>query len=274
MAFNLSRSTRTFSGSLGIEDIARDFQSQVGFVTRTGISRLSGSLSPKLFPKKESLIQRWDFTLYGSITKDKPSNLNESVLYGSIAVNLPKNTRLSISADRSTEVYQAIEFRDGSIGLSASSQLNKRVRVSSGYTWDNGIFYQAAEQGYGKRIRNSIDYQASDKLNVQVNHNFVSLYSEETDSKYYDVHILRGRVVYQANQYLFFRAIGQYNSLSKVWSPNLLASFTYIPGTVVHLGYGTVLERQEWDGQEYVPSDNYLHTFSGFFFKASYLWRL
>ena len=272
-AFRLSRNTRTFSGNIGVEDIARDFQSQVGFVTRTGITRLSGSVNPKLFPK-QGLVQRWDFTLFGAMSKDKPSNLNETILYTSIAANLPRNTRLSFSADRSTEIFRGIEYRDGTYGFSASSQLNKRVRVSTGYEWDNGIFYQAEEQGYGKRIRNSLDYQVSDKLNIQVNHNFVSLFSEETDAKYYDVHIVRGRVVYQANQYLFFRAIGQYNSLSKVWSPNFLASFTYIPGTVVHLGYSTVLERQEWDGQAYVPSDNYLQTFSGFFFKASYLWRL
>ena len=274
MSFRLARNTRTFGGNIQLEDIGQDFQSQVGFVTRTGITRLSGSLSPKLFPKKESLIQRWDFTVYGSLTKDKPSNLNESVLYGSIAANLPRQTRLSVSADRSTEIYRGVEYKDGSISLSASSQLNKRVRVSSGYDWDNGIYYQSEEQGYGKRIRNSLDYQASDKLNIQVNHNFSSLYNEETDAKYFDVHIVRGRIVYQANQYLFFRAIAQYNSLSEVWSPNFLASFTYIPGTVVHLGYGTQLERIEWDGQNYRPSDNYLQTFSGFFFKASYLWRL
>lgn len=273
MAFRIARNTRKFGGNIMIEDIAEDFQSQVGFVTRTGISRLSGSLSPKFFPK-EGIVQRWDFTVYGSITKDKPSGLNESVLYGSIAANLPKNTRISISADRSTEVYQEEEFKDGSRGISASSQLNKRIRVSTNYAWDNGIFYQTNEQGYGKRISNFLDYQASDKLNMQVSHNFVSLYNEATDDKYYDLHILRGRLIYQANQYLFFRAIGQYNSLSKVWSPNFLASFTYIPGTVVHLGYGTVLERTEWDGQSYIPSDNYLQTFSGFFFKASYLWRL
>lgn len=274
MSFRLARNTRTFSGNVQLEDIAQDFQSQVGFVTRTGITRLSGALSPKIFPKRESLVQRWDFTIYGSLTKDKPSNLNESVLYASFAANLPRQTRLSISADRSTEIYKGVEYKDGSISLSASSQINKRVRVSSNYDWDNAIFYQDQEQGYGKRINNTLDYQASDKLNFQVTHNFVSLYSEENDTKYYDLHIVRGRLVYQANQYLFFRAIGQYNSLSKVWSPNLLASFTYIPGTVVHLGYGTVLERQEWDGQAYVPSDNYLQTFSGFFFKASYLWRL
>ncbi|MFY0591725.1 DUF5916 domain-containing protein [Roseivirga sp.] len=272
-SLRVSRNTRTFNGNFTIEDIAQDFQSQVGFVTRTGISRISGSVSPKLFPEKDKLVQRWDFTLYGSLTKDKPSGLNESVLYGSIAANLPKNTRFSVSADRSTEIFQGVEFKDGSISLSASSQLNKRLRISTNYDWDNGIFYQSAEQGYGKRIRNSVDYQASDKLNFQLAHNFVSLFSEATDAKYYDLHIVRGRLVYQANQYLFFRAIGQYNSLSKVWSPNFLASFTYIPGTVVHLGYSTVLERTEWDGQSYVPSDNYLQTFSGFFFKASYLWR-
>ena len=173
MSFRLARNTRTFSGNVLLEDIAQDFQSQVGFVTSTGITHLSGALSPKIFPKKESLVQRWDFTIYESLTKDKPSNLNESVLYGSFAANLPRQTRLSISADRSTEIYKGVEYKDGSISLSASSQINTRVRVTSNYDWDNAIFYQEQEQGYGKRISNTLDYQASDKLNFQVNHNFV-----------------------------------------------------------------------------------------------------
>jgi hypothetical protein len=75
------------------------------------------------------------------------------------------------------------------------------------------------------------------------------------------------------NKYLFLRGIVQYNSLSEVLSPNFLVSFTYIPGTVVHLGWGSVYEKIRWDGNDYVPNDQYLNTAQGFFFKASYLWR-
>ncbi len=273
VSIKASRSTRNLNTTFTFVDVADGFRSDVGYITRTGITRGTFSISPKIYPKA-GLIQRIDPVIYTSITRDKPSGMNESTVYLSLAANLPRNTRISISGDKSTEIFQAKEFKDGTISISASSQITKRIYFRTSYGWDNGIYYQAAEQGYGKRISNNLNLQLSDKLNVQVAHNFVSLYNTETENKYFDLHIVRGRVVYQMNKYLFFRAIGQYNSLSKVFSPNFLASFTYIPGTVVHLGYGSVYERTRWDGTRYVDDNNYLKTAQGFFFKASYLWRL
>ncbi len=273
MAVKFQRNTRNFNSTITFTDIAEDFRSDVGYITRTGVWRTTASMTPKIFPK-QGLVKRIDPTIYGALTKDKPSGKFEHVLYTSLSFTLPRNTRLSIDNDFSTEIYQGQTFDDGGLSLNASSQISKRFFFRSSYRWDKGIYFQDAEQGYGRRVSNFINWQMSDKVNVQVNHNFVSLFSEETDAKYFDLHIVRGRLVYQVNQYLFFRAISQYNSLSKVWSSNFLASFTYIPGTVVHFGYGNVFERVRWDGTEYVPHDNYLRTSSGFFFKASYLWRL
>jgi hypothetical protein len=54
---------------------------------------------------------------------------------------------------------------------------------------------------------------------------------------------------------------------------DLLASFTYIPGTVIHLGYGSMYERIRWEEDRYESADRYLETQRGLFFKASYLWR-
>jgi hypothetical protein len=48
----------------------------------------------------------------------------------------------------------------------------------------------------------------------------------------------------------------------------------YIPGTVIHIGYGSSYEKLEWLDGVYVSSDHFLETKRGFFFKASYLWRL
>jgi hypothetical protein len=55
---------------------------------------------------------------------------------------------------------------------------------------------------------------------------------------------------------------------------DLLASFTYIPATVVHLGYGSLYEKLAWREEEYGPSDRFLETKRYFFFKVSHLWRL
>ena len=55
---------------------------------------------------------------------------------------------------------------------------------------------------------------------------------------------------------------------------DFLASFTYIPGTVIHIGYGSLYEKLEWREEAFLPSDRFLESKRSFFFKASYLWRL
>ena len=93
--------------------------------------------------------------------------------------------------------------------------------------------------------------------------------------KIYDYTIWRNRTTFQVNRYLFFRGIVEYNNYWKKINADLLASFTYIPGTVIYLGYGSIYEKIKWSNEDrdYFPSDDYLQTRKSFFFKASYLWR-
>jgi hypothetical protein len=71
------------------------------------------------------------------------------------------------------------------------------------------------------------------------------------------------------------RGIVEYNDFYKRMTLDGLLSFTYIPGTVVHLGYGSALEKQEWDEglPGFAPSSRFHEMARGFFFKVSYLWR-
>lgn len=86
--------------------------------------------------------------------------------------------------------------------------------------------------------------------------------------------ISRLKNTFQVNKYLFFRAIVEYNSFRKQLMTDFPASFTDIPGTVIHIGYGSLYEKIRWEEGDYRPSDNFLETRRGFFFKASYLWRI
>jgi hypothetical protein len=53
-----------------------------------------------------------------------------------------------------------------------------------------------------------------------------------------------------------------------------LASFTYIPGTVMHLGYGSLYEKDRFERGVLVSGSRFVETRRGVFAKASYLWRL
>lgn len=41
---------------------------------------------------------------------------------------------------------------------------------------------------------------------------------------------------------------------------DFLASFTYIPGTVIHIGYGSLYEKIKWEAGEYRNADSFLET--------------
>ena len=57
---------------------------------------------------------------------------------------------------------------------------------------------------------------------------------------------------------------------------DFLVSFTYIPGTVIHVGYGSMFEKTQWDknDRDYRGSEEFLEMDRGLFMKASYNWRL
>ncbi len=264
--------TRKREFGITVIDIDDGFQSDVGQVNRTGIVRFGSNFSPKFYPKK-GLIKRIDQTYYYGRIYDKESKLSEYSIFFKNDFTLPKSTVISFAANLSNEVYAAQKFDRSSIRVEANSQLTKRLYVKGSLRFNKSVYYSTPEQGYGKSINGSVILQASDKLNAEVSYIYSDLFSEETDEQFFNVHIPRAKVTYQMNQYLFFRVITQYNNQTEKLAPNFLASFTYIPGTVVHLGYGSVYERTEWDGTGYIESDQFLETNRGLFFKASYLFR-
>jgi hypothetical protein len=136
------------------------------------------------------------------------------------------------------------------------------------------IYYQAEPPfkgdylgaGYGFTIQPN----AKLSLTLSLHHSHLRRYDQEI----YDVNIIYSRTTYQFNKYFFARAIIQYDSYEKNLLTDILASFTFIPGTVIHLGYGGLYERQDWQNERWIPWEGQLRSMKrSFFFKASYLWR-
>ena len=137
-------------------------------------------------------------------------------------------------------------------------------------------------QGKGNTAETSLIYQPSDKFNSSLSLTYSDLYRKDNSEKVFDYTILWSRNTYQLNKYLFFRVILQYTPFTNYESEertrelltDFLISFTYIPGTVIHLGYGSLYDKIKWENDQYLNSDRFLETKRGFFFKTSYLWRM
>ena len=116
-------------------------------------------------------------------------------------------------------------------------------------------------------------YKPSENIHLDFTYTYTDFYNSASRDQDYNYSIARAKLTYQMNKYFFLRAITEYNSYREDLLTDFLASFTYIPGTVVYLGYGSVYERIMWDGAQYNPADKFLETTRGVFFKASYMHR-
>ena len=206
---------------------------------------------------------------------DKESDQWENYNAFYLTFVLPRSTNIRIGYGYSTEIFLGEKFSTSGLNIHGGSQFTKQLYFMFYYNYGNKIRYVFNPyQGRGHDATVSIAYQPSDKFHSSLSYTYSDFYRDSDDIKKFDYGIVRFRNTYQVNRYLFFRAIVEYNSFYEELMTDFLASFTYIPGTVVHIGYGSLYNTTKWEDDHYVDSDRFLEIKRGLFFKASYLWRL
>ncbi len=129
--------------------------------------------------------------------------------------------------------------------------------------------------GTGHQIRFGFTFQPIIRLNLNFEFVHNELYRKADSQKSYAVDIVNLHTTYQFNKYFFIRGVVGYDDFQKKLLTGFLASFTLIPGTVVHLGYGSLYEGRTWQNNQWVPyQDDLLNVKNSLFVKVSYLWRI
>ena len=274
LTYNLGN--RKWALELGYQDISRDFQVDTGYLYRTGLRRASIFAMHTIYPKSK-FFQRiepfyWSYHLYDTIY-----DMWETYNLLTLRFRLPRNTMIRFDGVVANEIYAGRRFGIGGFGFQAESQLAKQVYVQTRIRRRGSIFYDPVDayQGYGTSVSGAVVYQPTGQLDFTLSVSYVDFFRKSDREKIYDYLIVRSRNTFQLNKYLFFRGIVEYNDFYKRMTLDGLVSFTYIPGTVVHLGYGSALEKLEWqEGTDRYEDSRRFHEMKrGFFFKVSYLWR-
>lgn len=274
MGLDYLYTTRPVDINIGIKKISKSFDTETGYLTRTGLASIFASVTPKLYTKS-TVLQRIDPTIFSSQLKDQFSNIWET--YNGLFLNFLflRSTRITLSANYSTEVYRDKKFNTSGWSAEGLSQFTKQFRLSLNYRYGKSIYYsEDPYQGQGTRASGELIFEPSEKINLNVSLAYADFLRDSDSLKIYDYTILRTRLTYQMNKYLTFRGVVEYNDYKKTLLTDFLVSFLYIPGTVVHLGYGSLYEKTQWVEGEYRESDRFLEMERGLFFKVSYLWRL
>lgn len=266
--------TRDLDYEIGSMKLSEHFSAEAGYVTRTGILAFSGMMRPKMYPNSATF-RRINLTLSSVQTRDDWSDQWETSNTISVSSVLAGALSASTSYTYSTEIFLGQRFTTSGVTFAGGGQFTKYLNVQLNYRRNKAIFFSAAPyQGRSGRFTANVVFQPWNQLDASLNLTYVDFYRESDGLKMYEYPIARGKLTYQLNQYLFFRGILEYNRFRRTLLSDFLASFTYIPGTVIHAGYGALYQRVKWENSAYVNTDDFLETRRGFFFKMSYLWRL
>jgi len=265
--------TRDLGISVSFYDISEDFETDTGYLTRQGVAGLHASVLPRFYPKSR-FFRKVVPTLFAAAVKDLPSGLFETSDGLAVVTLLPGNTTVQVLGRYSTEIFLGERFDTSGGQVQVVSQVTKAFSLRALYSLANAIRYVAEPyQGSGHRASAQLTFKPSEKFDLTANLTYSDFTRRSTGEQEYDYAIWRGRLSYQPNKYLQFRGIVEYNAYYREMLTDFLASFVYIPGTVIQFGYGSLYDQTEWVDGEYRDADRFLEMKRGLFFKASYLWR-
>jgi len=265
--------TRDWILMFGLQDITKDFRTETGYISRTGITRFRSGILRMFYPNSK-IIRRIDPMIHSIQIRDKFSGLYETFNSFDLRFILLRNSSVQFGCQYATEVFLDEKFKTSGLRIRTRSQFTKQFFFDLFYNYGKKIRYISNPyQGSGSDASATVTYLPSEKLHLSLSLIYSDFFRDSDSAKEHDYTIIRSRNTYQVNKYLFFRGIVEYNSFHKRLMTDFLASFTYIPGTVIHIGYGSLYEKIKWEEGEYRDSNRFLETKMGFFFKASYLWR-
>ena len=276
--YNFSKAN-TFIGAM-VEHIDPGFQMDTAYYQRSGISAFKFYMERKFIPDAKKI--PWLFgvtpTLWAAYIHDRVSQMDDKELMLQLNTNFILKGSLGGDIYRAQECWAGRKFQRTLGEMYMNLQPFKWLNLHSCLSFGDAIYYDPADPFAGHRTQLHLQgtLQPNRNLNLFAEHIISRFHHADTGEDVYTQGIWRGRLTYQFNPKLFVRGLVQYDSFYQRVLGDFLASFTYIPGTVLYLGYGSLNESQSWaDGgwQRGVTGDRYYQTRQSLFFKVSYRYQ-
>ena len=271
--------TKPLGIGASLEQYGTDFRMDSAFLKRTGVSSRWFWISPNFYPnqKKVSWLKRITLQFLAEHSHDYFTDMDDRYLCPQIFLYFTKQGYFRFTYVMYNESWVNQTFDKHFIYLNGGVQITKWLNLGGNYRRGDSIYYDMVNPylGWGKSMGINFTLQPNDKLNQYFEYYYTDFYRKPDDEKIYEVNIINSHTTYQFNKYFFVRAILQYNSYQHNLLTDFLGSCTIIPGTVLHLGYGALYQKREWQQDLWVDNGfgDMRNMKRSFFFKASYLWR-
>jgi hypothetical protein len=261
------------------ERYGTDFYMATAFQNRVGISRFWFGIGPYINVKIKQIpwLKRIVPYFHYAHVHDLGTKMNDiSRVYG-LYMNFRPKSELYLEYRVEDEAWKGIALNKNYFIALGYIQLFKWLILDGNAYFGEQIYYAGDPPFLGneRTVNVGITLEPITKLQVGLNYLYSNFKDKHNKQEIYSLDIYNLHTTYQFNKYFFMRGIIRYDSLQEKLLTDFLASFTLIPGTVVHLGYGSLYLKNQWQNNYWVPGQGeLLRMRDGLFFKASYLWRI
>lgn len=260
------------------ERYGTDFYMATAFQNRVSISRFWFGIGPYINVKIKSIpwLKRMVPYFHYAHVHDLGTKMNDiSRVYG-LYMNFRPRSELYLEYRVEDEAWKGIALNKNYFIALGYIHLFKWLILDGNAYFGEQIYYAGDPPFLGNEqtVNVGITLEPITKLQVGLNYLYSNFKDKHSKQEIYSLDIYNLHTTYQFNKYFFLRGIIRYDSLQEKLLTDILASFTLIPGTVVHLGYGSLYLKNQWQNNRWVPGQGeLLRMRDGLFFKASYLWR-
>ncbi len=261
-----------------MEHYDRGFQMDTAFLNQVGITQGWTFVAPSFYPdaKKHPWFKRFVPFVFAQYGHDRIQGGGKWIVVPGVRMHFTRQGFLRIDGLAGQEPWRQRTFEVRNVRVIGQAQFTRWLNVSAQASRGRSIFYDEVDPYLGRNRAYSaqVSLQPSARFNQALSYDRVEFDRIRDGSRVYTVNVLNTRTTFQLNRHFFLRALVQYDSSRETVLTDLLASWELLPGTVAYTGYGSLIERQDWDGQRFIPAaGSYRTTERGLFFKAAYVHR-
>lgn len=262
-----------------LEHYGTGFNMETAFYQRTAFNRATVYVGPNFYPneKKYPWIRRINPFIFTYLLHDLETRKDDILVVLALRSFWTRQGMVRLDYISLKEYWKIQSFDQylwrAMANAQATKWLNFNARISQGKT----IYYDEENPYLGDGFSYSLGLtlQPNTKFTQSFDLFHETFHEPVSGRKEYEITIINSRTTYQFNKYFFLRGILRYQDYDKKLLTDFLASFTFIPGTVLYVGYGSLYEQKDWQKNEWIDNrGRYMESFRSFFFKASYLWRI
>jgi hypothetical protein len=269
---NLQKEGRRLIYNVRHSQLDPEFGTNLGFVRRVDEKRTTASVSYRSWP--ESWLINWEPRLQYQRNYDYQGVLQDEGVSGRLNFTFTNNTSLFVNVNRDMERFRSIDFWKTRYSIGGNVNTSRRVGVGfSSTTGDQIRFIENPFLGVDRQLNLLVTLRPFSRLRSEIVLNTSRFTDVRTDTRVFDVKILRTRATYQFTDRLLLRNIMEYDTFEKTVGGNLLASYRVNAGTVFFVGYDDHYRQGNQIDERLFPTTAMVRTNRAVFTKLQYLFR-